>query len=615
MKLRNKIFLGLFLTFLVVIIIQAIGTNYFLKPKLLKIESNYVKEQFNRAEKNINEELSNIQKLVLDWSIWDDTYQFIQNQNIEYIKSNINDTTFTNTGVEFITILNKNKKEIYSAKYDYKTNKIIPFKNNFIKEIDDNKNKKFLGINNNKVVMVSYSKVFDTNEEKPFNGYLMMGFSLDSKHYKNISERAGVEVKFLISNKKLKNLILNPNNKYILAEKTVGSFGKNKINLRIKSKRWIGVIILKILKISILFSVVIYIIFFIIVGMNVYHSAIKEIESLKKQLENLPLDKFKEKIRIKGSGEFKVLADSINKMILEIQNMNMEILLGNEKYRALFEESTVIHIMVDENYCIREVNKAAEKIIGYNREEIVGESILSSFDEENNIKIKNIIDNIFLGTGSKETEVMLKAKNGDIKYLIIKPSNFLLIEEGDKYRVLLVGTDITEKKLIENEIKRYATFDELTGLYNRRIGIEMLEKNLQMAKRNNNNLIVIFIDVNGLKKINDSLGHKNGDKLIKITADILKESSRESDIVCRLGGDEFLVILVNCDLVDSEKFWNRVLENKERKNRSGKFDFKVSLSYGIASLDENREMSAYKIIEIADNRMYEDKKLKKAERN
>jgi len=621
MKLKSIILNILLISFISFFFLTFGIINNFMKPALLEIEKKYVLEQFQRSEKIINEDLESLETLVLDWAVWDDTYAFIKNEDPAFIDSNIVPSTFSTANVSFISLFDKNKNQIYSVIYDTENDSISNFSNYFINKIKEKEQDTFLQFdkNINKVVTISYSEIFDSDKEKPYNGYLMMGRILDESMYDKISDRAGAIISFdsqsfNISSAKTKDVTLKINKTNIEAKRTFGDFKNSNLILKLESKRWIGIIILKLLNKTLFVSFILVLVLFIILSLCLYYFAVKKIENLKNQVEGLPLNNFENKLKVRGSGEFSDLATSINEMIMKIQNINTKVLLGKEKYETLFEETTSIHIIVDEDYCIKETNRKLESLLGFNKNDIIGSNILNFFNSKYTNKIKETIDNIFIGNPAEEIQVSLEDINGNTKYLIITPSNFLLVEEEDEYRILLVGNDITEKKKIERKLKDFATLDELTGIYNRRIGLEMLDKNLFLAKRNKWNLIVAFIDVNGLKQINDTLGHIYGDDLIAATAEILKKSIRKSDIVCRLGGDEFLVILSDCDWINVDDFWNRVLANKKDINDSNQFKFKISLSRGFTSLSENSEFTTSKMIELADERMYQDKLSRKAQR-
>jgi len=154
-----------------------------------------------------------------------------------------------------------------------------------------------------------------------------------------------------------------------------------------------------------------------------------------------------------------------------------------------------------------------------------------------------------------------------------------------------------------------ANHDELTGLPNRRYVTELLEKSLEYAKRNDKVLVIMFIDLNGFKQINDKYGHATGDKVLTIVARRLEFTVRKSDCLSRLGGDEYLIGLLmnkeNYPEVESmaEKFSTII---SEFMNVDG-INLKVGASIGIASFPMHGN-DIETLMDIADTKMYQDKK-------
>lgn len=106
----------------------------------------------------------------------------------------------------------------------------------------------------------------------------------------------------------------------------------------------------------------------------------------------------------------------------------------------------------------------------------------------------------------------------------------------------------------------------MTGAYNRNAGLEILEKIFEKHKKENKDLSIIYADINNLKQVNDTLGHHEGDRLIINVVDVLKKNIRNSDYVVRIGGDEFLIILPNCNSLKAENIIIRIKEALKELN-------------------------------------------------
>ncbi|MBU1058778.1 MAG: diguanylate cyclase [Proteobacteria bacterium] len=175
-------------------------------------------------------------------------------------------------------------------------------------------------------------------------------------------------------------------------------------------------------------------------------------------------------------------------------------------------------------------------------------------------------------------------------------------------RTAELSQEISERKKLEEELKRITITDELTGLYNRRGFMNLAEKQLQMATRHNNVLFLLYMDLDNMKYINDHFGHEMGDSALIETGRILKDVFRESDIISRLGGDEFAALILG--LSEEEKgqaVMNRFQEQLERSNSQGERPYELLISIGLTRYDSDIHCSIDDLLSEADSRMYEQK--------
>ena len=168
-------------------------------------------------------------------------------------------------------------------------------------------------------------------------------------------------------------------------------------------------------------------------------------------------------------------------------------------------------------------------------------------------------------------------------------------------------TDITPSKQMEQKIIDLALTDQMTGLYNRRGFMMLTEQQLKAAFRQKQGMILFFADVDYLKRINDTLGHEEGDRAIMGTAAVLRETFRESDVIARTGGDEFAILAINTDGC-AEGLLNRLRERIAVANRREGCRYQLSLSVGVAYYDPNHPCSLDALISSADTLMYAQKK-------
>jgi diguanylate cyclase (GGDEF)-like protein len=163
-----------------------------------------------------------------------------------------------------------------------------------------------------------------------------------------------------------------------------------------------------------------------------------------------------------------------------------------------------------------------------------------------------------------------------------------------------------KQALLDRELRHLALTDELTCLYNRRGFFAAAAQQLKLAIRNTQSLLLLFCDLDNLKKINDSYGHREGDMALIRTADALEQAFRDSDILARLGGDEFVVLASEASSQTQEVLLRR-LEKNLKKSNANESRYELSLSVGVARFDPKRAISLGELMAQADEAMYEQK--------
>ncbi len=174
---------------------------------------------------------------------------------------------------------------------------------------------------------------------------------------------------------------------------------------------------------------------------------------------------------------------------------------------------------------------------------------------------------------------------------------------------LFLGALLTINKVKNDELRYFSEYDAMTGIFNRRTGFEKLKQLYKNIEKNENKVSVCFIDINGLKDVNDYLGHDVGDELILTITNGIKNKIRENDFVARLGGDEFLIIFEGLDESGAEAVWQRIVAEFEQINDTENRRYLVSVSHGIETFSGDTNEYIDMIINQADEKMYREKKI------
>jgi len=250
-----------------------------------------------------------------------------------------------------------------------------------------------------------------------------------------------------------------------------------------------------------------------------------------------------------------------------------------------------------------DVNKATMALYGAkNKEEMINRKN-DIFPDESLDKIKDGI--IAITKGKKRIDLELVNHTLDGRVLQVSISHLVVpgYYESDFSRVLSSRVDITEQKKLEEKLRYMATHDPLTGLYSRTFFEE------ELSRHSNKRFLplgVIMFDVDGLKYVNDTFGHVKGDRLLKTTAKILSKVFRSSEILARIGGDEFAVILPNVN----DEILKSVIERLElqlsRVNKPRDDTGKINISYGY-SIRQNEIVDMAGVLRDADENLYSNK--------
>lgn len=273
---------------------------------------------------------------------------------------------------------------------------------------------------------------------------------------------------------------------------------------------------------------------------------------------------------------------------------------SEQQYSAAIKTTMEAFWLIDIEGKFLEVNYAACEMFGYTSKEYLNMNIKNMLPENRREGYSNHVQAIRID-GSKQFEAKHICKNGSILDVEVSVT---YLHDIDQFCCFI--RNITERKQKEKKIAFLSYHDILTGLYNRAYFEEECSR---LDTEHKLPISIIMGDVNGLKLTNDAFGHLYGDKLLCVIAEILKDSSRQEDIIARIGGDEFCILLLQADHNIAQSICERVYnacENKKMKLDNGYYNPSVSL--GFATMYRSDE-NISDIMRDAENSMYKRKLL------
>lgn len=210
-----------------------------------------------------------------------------------------------------------------------------------------------------------------------------------------------------------------------------------------------------------------------------------------------------------------------------------------------------------------------------------------------------------LSANSKEGSLFTQSF-GDMLVGIVKLNGYLYLFIF--FIAMIIALLLAVSKNEQQKVKYFSEYDVMTGVYNRRAGFEKLSHLYKNASINSAISSICFIDINGLKEVNDALGHEAGDELILSVIAAIKQNIRQHDFVARLGGDEFLIIFEGLDEFQAEQIWGRILMEYAKVNETENRDYVISVSHGIESFRCDASPYIDGIVNSADEKMYHEKR-------
>jgi len=288
-----------------------------------------------------------------------------------------------------------------------------------------------------------------------------------------------------------------------------------------------------------------------------------------------------------------------------VKPLQQSLELESVKSHMIVEMAAEGIVSIDTKGLILSFNRAAQKIFGYSEQEIIGKNVSVLMPQPHRDHHDEYISR-YLQTGLSHVigtsrELQGLRKDGTTFPMDLSISEIAL---GETHFFTGLLRDISEQKLAQKQIEQLAHYDALTHLPNRSLFYDRLGQAIMMSKRRQRRIVLMYIDLDGFKQVNDSMGHHTGDLLLVEVAKRLRLCVRESDTLARLGGDEFTVILNDThEREDMEMLAKKIIESLDQPFDLQGHAVKIGASIGIARYPDDASTTGTLLI-VADKAMY-----------
>jgi diguanylate cyclase (GGDEF)-like protein/PAS domain S-box-containing protein len=300
-----------------------------------------------------------------------------------------------------------------------------------------------------------------------------------------------------------------------------------------------------------------------------------------------------------GNPDIGEMARNFNLLVAKLEHANERLQL----FVKMFDNSGEAIIITDAQRKIIAVNPASFRITGYTDEELIGRNPNMLNSGRQDAKFYQAMWKSINDSGVWQGEIWNRRKNGEVypEWLSI---GTVKNSQNEIINYIAVFSDITKRKEAEAHIEHLAHYDSLTHLPNRTLFGDRLKHALVSGTRNKTKTALLFLDLDKFKAVNDTMGHLAGDLLLQSVANRLKSCVRESDTICRQGGDEFMILLPEAGgAEDAEKVARKIVEAMAEPHQIGDKELVITFSIGISICPDDATDDEM-LIKHADDAMY-----------
>ena len=597
-------------------VIIFVSTRIILLDSFARLEGQATEREVQSALNALDNQLRELDTTADDWAAWDDTYRFMLTRDPAYLESNLVDDTFVTLRLNALLLVAPSGEVIFGKAFDLQEGEETSVTQSLLDHLSPEGLLSPAGEPGSHVegilslpegpMLVASRPILTSQDEGPMRGWLIMARYLDSAETEHLAEVADsslniqrfddpspptdfgkVRPKLLES----PSIVVRPLSADVVAGYGVlrDIYGAPGLVLRVDMPRDIyshGRSAVTFFWIS---TLLVGIVFGGIQLATLERQVVRRVGQLTARVARIRShDDLSARLPVAGQDELSSLTVQINNMLERLQNTQGHLQKTEERFRSMADNISDGLTIIEDRRVVY-VNDRACEIFGYSGDELMQMQDLDLAAPEDRERLELVVQEARQsGQMPGELEFWAVRKDGSHRYISNRYTSGSHRDIGAQSYV--VTTDITERKREQDTIRRLAFHDPLTGLPNRALLNDRVDVAVARARRDGDRLAVLLMDLDHFKEVNDSLGHTMGDQLLQAVGERLTTLLRESDTICRMGGDEFLILLTGITAVDDViKVAHRVLESIRRPFVLDGHELAITTSLGIAIYPDDAE--------------------------
>ncbi|HUW40049.1 MAG TPA: diguanylate cyclase [Rectinemataceae bacterium] len=284
--------------------------------------------------------------------------------------------------------------------------------------------------------------------------------------------------------------------------------------------------------------------------------------------------------------------------------------------RVIALSPDIVYVYDLDRRAIEFENRRIEEVLGYGKDEFdaMGRDAKELVVHPEDLAVLRAHNALIAAAGDGDTlviEYRARSASGAWRWIRARESVFARAPDGSPRSKLGIAQDVTDEKEREELLRQLSLVDELTGLGNRRSFDILAAQQMKMISRNGKDAVIVYIDIDDFKSINDNYGHAEGDRALREAADMLREGFRSSDIIARIGGDEFAVLILDSDEATAASLVARLMAAAARRNARRARPYDIVFSAGMASCRDTEPCELPRLLSSADSKMYQAKRARR----